>query len=78
MDQVNQLSVLRQHLEWSKERARLLEEIENTLVEMRELAEEAMNPQLDEEDRQELNERFIKLESQLIELQKEATGANLH
>ncbi|MED1603087.1 hypothetical protein [Alkalihalophilus marmarensis] len=45
---------------------------------MRELAEEAMNPQLGEEDRQHLNERFIKLESLLVELQREASRANVH
>ncbi|PAM94479.1 hypothetical protein B4N84_12460, partial [Flavobacterium sp. IR1] len=64
---VNQLYVLKQHLKWSKERARLFEKIENTLVEIRELAEEAMSPQL-YEDRQELKERFIKLEFQLFKL----------
>ncbi|WP_368503278.1 hypothetical protein AB3N04_13580 [Alkalihalophilus sp. As8PL] len=73
-----QIDFLKQQLEQGKQRARLLEEIEEKLIEMRVIAEEILQSELSSFEKEAMNERFQLLQVEVVELQKHLTPQMVH
>ncbi|MDV2684285.1 hypothetical protein RYX56_07880 [Alkalihalophilus lindianensis] len=72
------IDFLKQQLEQGKQRARLLEEIEEKLIEMRVIAEEILRNELSSFEKEAMNERFQLLQSEVIKLQKQLAPQMIH
>ncbi|KMJ56046.1 hypothetical protein AB685_24080 [Bacillus sp. LL01] len=73
-----QIEFLKQQLEQGKHRARLLEEIEVKLIEMKVIAEEILRDELSSFEKEAMNERFHLLQVEVVELQKKLAPQMVH
>jgi hypothetical protein len=70
-DQQEQKKFLEQQLQWSKERARILEEIEKKLYEMKEIAEYALKHELTTDEIERLNGQLNDLQGVVHSLENQ-------
>ena len=70
-DQLARKKSLEQQLEWSKEQARILDEMDVKLHEMKKIAEYALEHKLSEDEIQRLNGELNVLKSELSSLEKQ-------
>ncbi|WP_100374037.1 hypothetical protein [Bacillus sp. FJAT-45037] len=72
------IDFLKEQLEWSKKQSILLEQIEQHLVKMREIAEVALDLRLSIDTSNELNDQFAELQAVVTDLQKQANPVTIH